>query len=99
MLWYQRCFLNLHTCEAQGPQPTIHDEDLNTALPMNVEDLAFEVSNLPIPSNGFTDVTLTLMRLKITALHMSIFRDRMALNKKMTGLPTVRAAVESHMHS
>lgn len=77
----------------------IHDDDFDTPLPMNVDDLAFEVSTLPIPSNGFTDVTLSLMRFEITELHKSIFRDRIALNKKMTDLSTVRAAVESRMQA
>ncbi|KAL8997315.1 MAG: hypothetical protein Q9169_003407 [Polycauliona sp. 2 TL-2023] len=99
LLWYQICFLDLHTCEAQGPQPMIHDDDFDTPLPMNVDDLAFEVSTLPIPSTGFTDVTLTLMRFEITELHKSIFRDRIALNKKTTDLPTVRASVESRIHA
>ncbi|KAL8754338.1 MAG: hypothetical protein Q9199_004409 [Rusavskia elegans] len=99
LLWYQICFLDLHTCEAQGPQPMIHDDDFDTPLPMNVDDLAFEVSTLPIPSNGFTDVTLSLMRFEITELHKSIFRDRIALMKKTTDLSTVRAAVESRMQA
>ncbi|KAL8673080.1 MAG: hypothetical protein Q9168_002503 [Polycauliona sp. 1 TL-2023] len=99
LLWYQVCFLDLHTCEAQGPQPMIHDDDFDTPLPMDVDDLAFDVSTLPIPSNGFTDVTLTLMRFEITELHKSIFRDRIALNKKTTDLPTVRASVESRIQT
>ena len=77
----------------------IHDDDFDTPLPMNVDDLAFEVSSLPIPSNGFTDVTLSLMRFEITELHKSIFRDRIALNKRNTDLSTVRAAVESRMQA
>ena len=65
----------------------IHHDDFNTPLPLNVDDWAFDVSNLPIPSNGLTDVTLTLMRCEITELLKSILRDRMALNKKTRDLP------------
>ncbi|KAL8687363.1 MAG: hypothetical protein Q9218_006443 [Villophora microphyllina] len=97
LLWYQICFLDLHTCEAQGPQPMIHDDDFDTPLPMNVDDLAFEVSTIPVPSTTWTDATFSLIRFEITEIHKSIFRERMALNRKVTDLPTVRTKLESRI--
>lgn len=99
LLWYQICFLDLHTCEAQGPQPMIHDSDFDTPLPLNVDDRAFEVSTLPAPSNGWTDATFSLMRYEINHIHKLIFRERIALSKNDTDLPTVRAKVESRMQA
>ncbi|KAL8713200.1 MAG: hypothetical protein Q9220_002721 [cf. Caloplaca sp. 1 TL-2023] len=99
LLWYQICFLDLHTCEAQGPMPMIHDGDFDTPLPLNVNDVAFELSTLPIPSSDWTDVTLTLMRFEITDIQKHIFRERVALTKKETELSTVRATVESRVQS
>ena len=99
LLWYQICFLDLHTAEEQGPQPMIHDSDFDTPLPMNVDDLAFEVATLPSPSNGWTDATFSLMRFEINNIHRLIFRERIALSKHATDLPTVRAQVESRVQA
>lgn len=99
LLWYQICFLDLRTCEAQGPQPMIHDSDFDTPLPLNLDDLAFEESTLPEPSTGWTDAFLTLMRYEINDIHRMIFRERVALSRNQTDLPTVRAAVESRMRA
>lgn len=77
----------------------IHNSDFDTPLPMNVDDLAFEVSTLPVPSNTWTDVTLSLMRYEINDIHKSIFRERIALSKNQTDLPTVTAKVESRMQA
>lgn len=75
----------------------IHDDDFDTPLPVHVDDLAFEMSNLPTPSSGWTDVTLTLMRFEITKLHKTIFREKIALKKRSTDLSTVRLKVEARM--
>ncbi|KAL8865503.1 MAG: hypothetical protein Q9174_006851, partial [Haloplaca sp. 1 TL-2023] len=99
LLWYQICFLDLHTCEQQGPQPMIHADDFDTPLPMNVDDIAFETSSLPVPSNGWTDVTFSLIRYEITEIHRVIFRERIALDKKTTDLTAVRAKIESSIQN
>ncbi|KAL8948236.1 MAG: hypothetical protein Q9222_005559 [Ikaeria aurantiellina] len=75
--------------------PMIHDGDFDTPLPLNVNDVAFELSALPVPSTGWTDATLTLMRFEITDIQKYIFRERVALNKKETELSKVRTTVES----
>ncbi|KAL8939580.1 MAG: hypothetical protein Q9216_003282 [Gyalolechia sp. 2 TL-2023] len=99
LLWYQICFLDLHVAEAQGPQPMIHDSDCDTPLPLNVDDLTFEVSTLPAPSTGWTDATLSLMRYEINDIHKMIFRERIALSKRTTDLPTVQAEIEARIQS
>ena len=77
----------------------IHADDFDTPLPMNVNDLAFETSSLPVPSNGWTDMTLSLIRYEITEIHRAIFRERIALDKKTTGLTAVRAKIESSIQN
>ncbi|KAI4251182.1 MAG: hypothetical protein LQ352_005019 [Teloschistes flavicans] len=99
LLWYQICFLDLHTCEAQGPQPMIHDDDFDTPLPANVNDLAFDVATVPVPSTDWTDVTFSLLRFEITEVHKSIFRERMSLNRKATDLSTVRSNLDSRVQA
>ncbi|KAL8829777.1 MAG: hypothetical protein Q9170_006022 [Blastenia crenularia] len=99
LLWHQICFLDLHTAEAQGPQPMIHDSDYDTPLPLNVDDLAFERFTSPPPSDGWTDTTFSLMRYEINDIHKLIFRERIALSKRTKDLPTVQAQVESRIQA
>ena len=42
LLWYQICFLDFKTAEAQGPHPSIRADDFDIALPLNVDDDVFE---------------------------------------------------------
>lgn len=77
----------------------IHDSDCDTPLPLNVNDLAFEVSTSPAPSSGWTDVTLSLMRYEINNIHKFIFRERIALSKRTTDRPTVQAQIEARIQA
>lgn len=38
LVWHQLCFLDIRTCEAQGPKPAIRREDYDTWLPANCEE-------------------------------------------------------------
>ncbi|KAI4205936.1 MAG: hypothetical protein LQ350_000121 [Teloschistes chrysophthalmus] len=99
LLWYQICFLDFHTCEVHGPQPMIHDDDFDTPLPLNVNDLAFDISTVPVPWAGWTDATFSLIRFEITKVHKTVFRERTALSKKTTELSTARSKIESQIQA
>ncbi|KAI9760784.1 MAG: hypothetical protein M4579_001414 [Chaenotheca gracillima] len=95
LLWYQLCFLDIRTCEAQGPQPTIRQKDYDTKMPLNVDDDTLHYPHPPTRSlKRWTDVTFSLMRFECTEMHRTIWVDRPRLEKKKTTLTAVLAKIE-----
>ncbi|KAH5491387.1 hypothetical protein HBI52_219900 [Parastagonospora nodorum] len=100
LLWYQICFLDFKTAEAQGPHPSIRADDFDIALPLNVDDDAFEFGTpswqqVPRDKNGWTDVTLSLIRYECNEIHRLIFRGRIEIDRKTLTLHDLRARVEA----
>lgn len=100
LLWYQICFLDFKTAEAQGPHPSIRADDFDIALPLNVHDDAFEFGTpswqqVPRDKNGWTDVTLSLIRYECNEIHRLIFRGRIEIDRKTLTLHDLRARVEA----
>ncbi|KAF1936018.1 fungal-specific transcription factor domain-containing protein [Clathrospora elynae] len=100
LLWYQICFLDFKTAEAQGPHPSIRSDDFDIALPLNVDDDVFEFGTPrwqqhPTSTNGWTDVTLSLIRYECNEMHRFIFRGRMEMDRKRITLHDLRARVEA----
>jgi hypothetical protein len=100
LLWYQICFLDFKTAEAQGPHPSIRSDDFDIALPLNVDDDAFEFGmpswqQIPRDKNGWTDVTLSLIRYECNEIHRLIFRGRIEIDRKTLTLHDLRARVEA----
>lgn len=100
LLWYQICFLDFKTAEAQGPHPSIRSDDFDIALPLNVDDDVFEFGSpkwqqFPTSVQGWTDVTLSLIRYECNELHRLIFRGRIEMDRKAVTLHDLRARVEA----
>jgi hypothetical protein len=100
LLWYQICFLDFKTAEAQGPHPSIRSDDFDIVLPLNVDDDVFEFGTpqwkqYPTSSNGWTDVTLSLIRYECNEIHRLIFRGRIEMDRKQITLHDLRARVEA----
>ncbi|KAF2637806.1 hypothetical protein P280DRAFT_471972 [Massarina eburnea CBS 473.64] len=100
LLWYQICFLDFKTAEAQGPHPSIRSDDFDIPLPLNVDDNVFEFGTPewqhdPTSINGFTDVTLSLIRYECNEIHRLIFRGRIEMDRKTITLHDLRARVEA----
>ncbi|KAF2714962.1 hypothetical protein K504DRAFT_469309 [Pleomassaria siparia CBS 279.74] len=100
LLWYQICFLDFRTVEAQGPHPSIRSDDFDIPLPMNVDDDVFEFGtpqwqHHPTPIRGWTDVTLSLIRYECNELHRLIFRGRIEMDRKAITLHDLRAQVDA----
>jgi hypothetical protein len=100
LLWYQICFLDFKTAEAQGPHPSIRSDDFDIVLPLNVDDDVFEFGSpqwqqYPTSSNGWTDVTLSLIRYECNEIHRLIFRGRIEMDRKHVTLHDLRARVEA----
>lgn len=107
LLWYQICFLDVKTAEAQGPQPSIRSDEFDVPLPLNVNDEVFELDSAtwqaqPLPDPGWTDATFSLIRFECNELHRLIFRGRVEMDRKVISLHDLRARVEArkrHIHS
>ena len=107
LLWYQICFLDVKTAEAQGPQPSIRSDEFDVPLPLNVNDEVFELDSVkwqaqPLPDPGWTDATFSLIRFECNELHRLIFRGRVEMDRKAISLHDLRARVEArkrYVHS
>jgi hypothetical protein len=100
LLWYQICFLDFKTAEAQGPHPSIRADDFDIALPLNVDDDVFEFGSRkwqqrPTSSDSWSDVTLSLIRYECNECHRLIFRGRIEMDRKQLTLHDLRARVEA----
>ncbi|KAF1957568.1 hypothetical protein CC80DRAFT_592812 [Byssothecium circinans] len=99
LLWYQICFLDFKTAEAQGPHPSIRSDDFDIPLPLNVDDDVFEFGtekwqHEPTSTSFFTDVTLSLIRYECNEIHRLIFRGRIEIDRKTLTLHDLRQRVE-----
>jgi hypothetical protein len=96
LLWYQICFLDIKTAEAQGPLPSIRADEFDISMPINVDDDSFRSKEeSPLPVRGWTDVTFSLIRFECTELHRMIFRGRLLVDHKIISLHELRTQVAS----
>ena len=97
LIWHQICFLDIRTCEAQGPQPSIHKDDYDTEIPLNVDDTDLHpyTTEQPVSSTSWTEMTFSLIRFECNDLHRTMWRDRLRLEKKKTSLTTVLGKIET----
>ncbi|KAK4233822.1 hypothetical protein C8A03DRAFT_19171 [Achaetomium macrosporum] len=97
LVWHQLCFLDVRTCEAQGPKPAIRREDYDTAMPVNCEDedLTPQVTNPPAPSERWTSMLLSIIRFEINEMMRNIWTDRRKLELRKTTLTAMLSKVEN----
>lgn len=96
LIWYNLCFLDIRVCEAVGPRPTIHIDEFDTRMPLNVNDR--ELGSLIAPSQDaarFTDNTLNRIRIESTELSRVIWRERPRIEKKETSVTAVMKIIEN----
>lgn len=96
LVWYQLCFLDIRTCEAQGPRPGIRLEEYDTKYPLNVNDSELDQDILPTASsNRWTDMTFSLMRMECFEMIRVLWFDRPRLEKKEISLTAVLGKIEN----
>lgn len=84
LIWHQLCFLDIRTCEVQGPRPTIRREDYDCCLPDNSEEDELSPDASPSatsnpPSEGWTSILLPLIRFEINEMMRTVWADRYKL--------------------
>ncbi|CAK7270626.1 hypothetical protein SEPCBS119000_004184 [Sporothrix epigloea] len=97
LIWHQLCFLDIRTCEAQGPRPTIHREDYDTLLPYNCddEDLILEAGASPFaPKQAWASSFLAVLRFETNEMIRVIWMDRIKLERRKTHLTMVMAKID-----
>ncbi|KAL8763498.1 MAG: hypothetical protein Q9184_000710 [Pyrenodesmia sp. 2 TL-2023] len=96
LIWYQICFLDVRTCEAQGPRPHIRADEFDTQFPLNVDDDELENANPPtVSASRWTDMTLSLIRMEGNEMCRVVWVDRPRLEKKMISLTAVLGKIEN----
>ncbi|KAI4203370.1 MAG: hypothetical protein LQ350_001891 [Teloschistes chrysophthalmus] len=96
LIWYQVCFLDIRTCEAQGPRPYIRADEFDTQFPLNVDDVDLERLMPPISSvHRWTDMTLALIRMECNEMCRVVWVDRPRLEKRKVSLTAVLGKIES----
>jgi hypothetical protein len=96
LVWHQICFLDIRTCEAQGPRPSIRRDEFDTKLPLNVDDVDLHATgNVPAPADRWTDATFCLIRFEINEMMRTIWVDRPRLERKKISLTAVLSKIET----
>lgn len=97
LIWHQLCFLDIRTCEAQGPKPAIRREDYDTWLPDNCEEdqLTASATCQARPSEGWTSALFPLIRFEINEMMRIIWADRRKLEARKITPTQVLTKVEN----
>ncbi|KAI1828115.1 hypothetical protein F4861DRAFT_243943 [Xylaria intraflava] len=98
LVWHQLCFLDIRTCEAQGPKPIIRRDDYDTKLPVNCnEDELMATAGAPPPesSDRWTTSTLSLIRFEVNEMMRTVWVDRRRLETQRTTLTAVLTKIEN----
>lgn len=98
LIWHQLCFLDIRTCEAQGPKPAIRREDYDTKLPLNCNEeelTATAGAPPPEPSDVWTTNTLSLIRFEINEMMRAVWADRRRLETRRITLTAVLTKIEN----
>ncbi|KAL2271204.1 hypothetical protein VTJ83DRAFT_575 [Remersonia thermophila] len=97
LVWHQLCFLDIRTCEAQGPRPAIRREDYDTLMPLNCKeaDLTPQTAVWPDAAGTWTSALLSIMRFEINEMMRNIWTDRRKLELRKTTLTAMLTKVEN----
>ncbi|KAI4143111.1 MAG: hypothetical protein LQ341_003010 [Variospora aurantia] len=96
LIWYQICFLDIRTCEAQGPRPHIRADEFDTQFPLNLDDEELERPNPPtVSASRWTDMTLSLIRMEGNEMCRVVWVDLSRLEKKKISLTAVLGKIEN----
>ncbi|KAL1892738.1 hypothetical protein Sste5346_006821 [Sporothrix stenoceras] len=102
LIWHQLCFLDIRTCEAQGPRPTIHREDYDTFLPYNCDDADLTLeTEMAVPftsKQSWASSFLAVLRFEVNEMMRIIWIDRFKLERRKSHLTIVMAKIEKFCH-
>ncbi len=95
LVWHQLCFLDIRTCESQGPRPAIRRDDFDTKFPLNIDDIDLHATGKrPVSADRFCDSTISLMRFEVIEMFRTIWVDRPRIEQRTISLTTVLGKIE-----
>ena len=104
LAWFQLCYLDFRTVEAQGPRPSIKREDYDTKLPWNLDDEDLldiqpqsgqQTIDLREKEGQWTDITLSKIRFECNEMHRIVWHDRVRLDKQKVSITHCLSKIES----
>ncbi|EEP76166.1 predicted protein [Uncinocarpus reesii 1704] len=97
MIWYQLCFLDIHTSLLQGPRHSIRREDFSTKFPVNMDDseITTAAPGSIADAPRWTDMTFMRIRFECNELRRLLLVDRIRIEKKQISLTQVLAKIET----
>ena len=96
LIWHQLCFLDIRTCEAQGPKPQIRRDDFDTKLPLNVDDNDLHASGKPpVSADRWTDATFSIIRFEVNEMMRTVWIDRPRIERRKISLTAVLSKIET----
>lgn len=99
LIWHQLCFLDIRTCEVQGPHPGIRREEYDTKMPLAVDDGSLVGAAVaPELPGRWTPMLLPVIRFEINEMMRNIWADRRRLEARRTTLPAVLTKIEEFRH-
>lgn len=95
LIWAQLCFLDVRTCESQGPRPIIKREDYDTRFPLNINDADLLDVDPKDTDGQWTDMSFSRMRFECNEMHRVVWQDRIRLEKKQISITHALGKIES----
>jgi hypothetical protein len=96
LIWHQLCFLDIRTCEAQGPRPAIRRDDYDTKLPINCEEeMLIGATSPPESAEHWTTMLLPLIRFEINEMMRIIWMERRKLESRKGTLTNILTKIEN----
>ncbi|KAL9131656.1 MAG: hypothetical protein Q9217_000467 [Psora testacea] len=96
LIWFNLCFLDIRTSEAQGPRPIIRVEDYTTKFPANINDADLTKSGHLTPVDGkWAEMTVSLVRFRCNEFIRSIWVARRQLLTREISVTSVINSIES----
>ena len=93
LIWYQLSLLDIRTCEATGPRPQMRSSDFETQLPFNIDDE--DLQRTPMDKDSWTEMTVTIIRMKCNEFIRQIWIDRRLLQSKQITVTEVLLKIET----
>ena len=93
LLWYQLLLLDMRTYEATGPRPQIREGDFSTNVPLDVDEHLVHLSSKD--SINWTDMTVTIIRIRCNKFIREILADRLRLQEKQANVGEVLVKIQA----
>lgn len=96
LIWFNLCFLDIRTAEAQGPRPVIRSEDYTTKFPENINDADLTMEGVAEPvKKSWVEMTVPLIRFRCNEFIRSIWVDRRKVMAREMSITPVIDGIES----